>query len=107
MWINTRRELLPTNVSGYNPTFGSLLNNDRNGGDTEVDVNDVGALLEPIIIQRKAEKTWEIDEFGRIAALAREPDEVSAGHFEHRYSLEILLGRGSLLGSLSKHEQQI
>ncbi|KAJ7230547.1 hypothetical protein GGX14DRAFT_583780 [Mycena pura] len=46
-----------------------------NGGDTEVDVNDVGALLEPISVQRKAEKTWEIDEFGRIAALAREPDE--------------------------------
>jgi hypothetical protein len=56
--------------------FRLALNIRRNGGDTEVDVNDVSALLEPIIVQRKAEKTWDVDEFGRIAALAREPDEV-------------------------------
>jgi hypothetical protein len=62
-------------------SFRVALNIRSNGGDTEVDVNDVSALLEPIIIQRKAEKTWDVDEFGRIAALAREPDEVKTHYF--------------------------
>ena len=65
--------------------FRIALNIHRNGGNTEVDVNDVSALLEPVIAQRKAEKTWDVDEFRRIAALAREPDKVKSHYFVLKY----------------------
>ncbi|KAJ7472928.1 hypothetical protein B0H11DRAFT_1919124 [Mycena galericulata] len=48
-----------------------------NGGDTEVDVNDVSHSLEKIIIERRLEDTWHVDSFGAIEAgsKARPPDE--------------------------------
>jgi hypothetical protein len=47
-----------------------------NGGDTEVDVNDVSHALEKVIAVRKIEDTWQVDSFGGVSALSRPPDEV-------------------------------
>ncbi|KAJ7125758.1 hypothetical protein C8R43DRAFT_1135085 [Mycena crocata] len=46
-----------------------------NGGDTEVDVNDVSHALEKVTIARKLEDTWQVDSFGDVSALSRPPDE--------------------------------
>ncbi|KAJ7484167.1 hypothetical protein FB451DRAFT_1169243 [Mycena latifolia] len=46
-----------------------------NGGDTEVDVNDVSHALQKVITIRKAEDTWQVDTFGDVSAVARPPDE--------------------------------
>ncbi|TFK70123.1 hypothetical protein BDN72DRAFT_896704 [Pluteus cervinus] len=45
------------------------------GGDTEVDVNDVGHALESVIEARKAEGTWEVDSFSGVSELIRPPAE--------------------------------
>ncbi|KAJ6568826.1 hypothetical protein B0H19DRAFT_687778 [Mycena capillaripes] len=49
-----------------------------NGGDTEVDVNDVSHSLQKVILARQAEDTWQIDCFGDVSAISgppRAPDE--------------------------------
>ncbi|KAJ7446553.1 hypothetical protein FB451DRAFT_1412223 [Mycena latifolia] len=46
-----------------------------NGGDTEVDVNDISHALEKVIIARKLEDTWQVDSFGEVSAVSRPPDE--------------------------------
>lgn len=46
-----------------------------NGGDTEVDVNDVSHALEKVTIARKLEDTWQVDSFGEVSAVSRPPDE--------------------------------
>ncbi|KAJ6627692.1 hypothetical protein B0H10DRAFT_1905503 [Mycena sp. CBHHK59/15] len=46
-----------------------------NGGDTEVDVNDVSYALQKVINARKLEDTWQVDSFGEVAAIVRPPDE--------------------------------
>lgn len=51
----------------------------RNGGDTEVDVNDVSHTLQNVIRARKAEDTWQVDCFGEVSDISRpprQPDEV-------------------------------
>jgi len=49
----------------------------RDGGDTEVDVNDVSLALEKVMDHRRAEDTWQVDSFGGVsAAPTRPPDEV-------------------------------
>lgn len=57
----------------------------RCGGDTEVDVNDVGYALEKVIDIRKAEDTWQVDSFGGVAVKSRTPDEVSLSFFSGRH----------------------
>ncbi|KAJ7021307.1 hypothetical protein C8F04DRAFT_1141408 [Mycena alexandri] len=46
-----------------------------NGGDTEVDVNDVSHALQKVTETRKAEDTWQVDCFGEVSAISRPPDE--------------------------------
>ncbi|KAJ7155126.1 hypothetical protein C8R46DRAFT_436742 [Mycena filopes] len=46
-----------------------------NGGDTEIDVNDVSHALQKVIDTRTAEDTWQVDCFGEVSAIARPPDE--------------------------------
>ncbi|KAJ7636660.1 hypothetical protein FB45DRAFT_1055980 [Roridomyces roridus] len=46
-----------------------------NGGDTEVDVNDVSHALQSVIKTREAEDTWQVDSFGGITNISRPPDE--------------------------------
>ncbi|KAJ7155009.1 hypothetical protein C8R46DRAFT_1226970 [Mycena filopes] len=46
-----------------------------NGGDTEVDVNDVSHALQKVIEGRKVEDTWHVDCFGEVSAVSRPPDE--------------------------------
>ncbi|KAJ7739067.1 hypothetical protein DFH07DRAFT_840632 [Mycena maculata] len=46
-----------------------------NGGDTEVDVNDVSHAQQNIIKERTAEDTWQVDSFGGVSNVARPPDE--------------------------------
>jgi hypothetical protein len=49
----------------------------RNGGDTEVDVNDVAHSLEKVVPTRKAEDTWQLDSFSGDSIVSnRPPDEV-------------------------------
>jgi hypothetical protein len=55
--------------------------NTRCGGDTEVDVNDVGYALEKVVDIRKAEDTWQVDSFGGVPVKSRTPDEVSLSFF--------------------------
>ncbi|TFK70120.1 hypothetical protein BDN72DRAFT_795723 [Pluteus cervinus] len=45
------------------------------GGDTEVDVNDVGHALESVTETRKAEGTWEVDSYSGVSAISRPPAE--------------------------------
>ncbi|KAJ7735835.1 hypothetical protein DFH07DRAFT_967025 [Mycena maculata] len=45
------------------------------GGDTEVDVNDVGHALNKVVPARVFEGTWQVDSYGDVAAEARAPDE--------------------------------
>ncbi|KAJ7827101.1 hypothetical protein B0H13DRAFT_2439813 [Mycena leptocephala] len=44
-----------------------------NGGDTEVDVNDVSHTLQNVIRARKAEDTWQVDCFGEVSDISRPP----------------------------------
>ncbi|KAJ6518100.1 hypothetical protein C8R47DRAFT_1086007, partial [Mycena vitilis] len=46
-----------------------------NGGDTEVDVNDISLALEKVILARKLEDTWQVDSFGEVSAISRPPEE--------------------------------
>lgn len=72
-----RCQLLPSNVRRCALTllFFSLNTHRRNGGDTEVDVNDVSHALEKVTIARQLEDTWQVDAFGEISAVSRPPDE--------------------------------
>jgi hypothetical protein len=60
----------------FSPTAkGSLVF--RRGGSTEVDINDVSFALQKVIVQRRAEDTWQVDTFGGVSATpTRPPDEV-------------------------------
>ena len=57
----------------------------RCGGDTEVDVNDVGYALEKVIDIRKAEYTWQVDSFCGVPVKSRTHDEVRLSDFSGRY----------------------
>ncbi|KAJ7689505.1 hypothetical protein B0H14DRAFT_3051045, partial [Mycena olivaceomarginata] len=46
-----------------------------NGGDAEVDVNDVGHALQQVIRTREAEDTWQVDSFSGVLNISRPPDE--------------------------------
>ncbi|KAJ6627690.1 hypothetical protein B0H10DRAFT_2210207 [Mycena sp. CBHHK59/15] len=48
-----------------------------NGGDTEVDVNDVSYALEKVIPARKMKDTWQVDSFGEVSSSSRLPDELA------------------------------
>ncbi|SJL07961.1 uncharacterized protein ARMOST_11319 [Armillaria ostoyae] len=48
------------------------------GGDTEVDVNDVGHALQKVIAERQAENTWQVDSFDGLSGTNRPPDEARA-----------------------------
>ncbi|KAF8189626.1 hypothetical protein K438DRAFT_2019046 [Mycena galopus ATCC 62051] len=45
------------------------------GGDTEVDVNDVGHALQKVIKMRESEDTWQVDRYDGVLNISRPPDE--------------------------------
>ncbi|KAJ7794583.1 hypothetical protein B0H14DRAFT_3556747 [Mycena olivaceomarginata] len=47
----------------------------QNGGDAEVDVNDVGHALQQVIRTRETEDTWQVDSFSGVLNISRPPDE--------------------------------
>ena len=59
--------------------------NNSCGGDTEVDVNDVGYTLDKIITIRKGEDTWQVDSFGGVPVKSRTPDEVMLSFSSDRH----------------------
>ncbi|KAF7342761.1 putative bifunctional E2/E3 enzyme [Mycena sanguinolenta] len=66
------------------------------GGDTEVDVNDVGHALQKVIKVREAEDTWQVDSFGGILNISRPPDEAIVLCLDLSYSMNRKSGiRGS------------
>ncbi|KAJ7636568.1 hypothetical protein FB45DRAFT_447877 [Roridomyces roridus] len=46
-----------------------------NGGDKEVNVNEVSHALQNVIKARQAEDTWQVDSFDGVVSLSRTPDE--------------------------------
>jgi hypothetical protein len=109
---NTGCQLLPANVCLLLASLGFSVNADvtyailRNGGDTEVDVNDVGASLEKVIPARKSEDTWQVDSYDGASALVRPPDEVS--HLSGANSPDFMkLGDCNVFGSVRVHEWSI
>jgi hypothetical protein len=95
MWHNSRCQLFQANVRSF-ISYRSLRQFicviTRCGGDTEVDVNDVGYALEKVINTRKAEDTWQVDSFGGVPVKSRTPDEVMSAccsglHFLNTYCI--------------------
>ncbi|KAF8148358.1 hypothetical protein K438DRAFT_1989266 [Mycena galopus ATCC 62051] len=60
-------------VNFFRPTFPSR--HGGHGGDTEVDVNDVGHALQKVIKMRESEDTWQVDRYDGVLNISRPPDE--------------------------------
>lgn len=76
----------------------------RNGGDTEVDVNDVSHKLNKVIPARLAEDTWQIDNFDGTVAANRPPDEVFSFYISCISISDPFVGNHSVLGFIAVHE---